>query len=169
MSRTDVVASIRPKQGDSGRLGSGKRSCRWLGGLLTLPAALLLAAMLAGPAPAAEPTSGYGQTTTTPPTTPTTPTTPSSAGKATKPTSTTPTTSSGVAPAKEETTATAAKEVAPATSSSSSSSSAKATTLPFTGLDLRWVLGIGLLLLGAGFSLLWVQRRQRGGGDSSGG
>jgi hypothetical protein len=34
-------------------------------------------------------------------------------------------------------------------------------------LDLRWVLAIGLLFIGAGLSLLWVQRRQRRGGDHS--
>jgi hypothetical protein len=30
------------------------------------------------------------------------------------------------------------------------------------------VVGIGLLLMAAGFSLLWVQRRQRGGRDHPG-
>jgi uncharacterized membrane protein len=163
MSRTDVVASIRPKQADGGPTGSGKLSPRGLGGLLALPAALALAAMLAAPALAAEPTSGYGQTTTTPATTPattpkTTTTSPSSA-------STTP--SSAVSPAKEETTATAAKEAPAATSTTPSSTSAKATTLPFTGLDLRWVIAAGVLLMGAGLSILFIQRRHRSGGDSS--
>jgi len=36
-------------------------------------------------------------------------------------------------------------------------------TLPFTGLDLRWVLGIGLVLIGAGVSIRMTQRRQREG------
>jgi hypothetical protein len=65
-----------------------------------------------------------------------------------------------VAPAKEETTPKAetepAKEVvtAPAT----------AEKLPFTGLDLRWVVGMGLLLiLGGGVSLRVVRRRERHG------
>jgi hypothetical protein len=34
-------------------------------------------------------------------------------------------------------------------------------TLPFTGFDLRWTIGAGLLLLGMGFSIVTVQRRQR--------
>jgi hypothetical protein len=130
--------------------------------LLALPVALLLAAMFPGAAVAAEPTSGYGQTTTTPPTktTPTTKTTPpSSAGTAPK-------SSSGTSAANESTTTTAAKEAAP-TATTSATSSTKESTLPFTGLDLRWVIGIGLLIIAAGFSLLWVQRRQRGGSDHS--
>jgi hypothetical protein len=31
--------------------------------------------------------------------------------------------------------------------------------LPFTGLDLRWVIGAGVLLLGMGLSIRLVQRR----------
>lgn len=34
-------------------------------------------------------------------------------------------------------------------------------SLPFTGFDLRWSFGLGLLLMGAGFSIVVVQRRQR--------
>jgi pentapeptide MXKDX repeat protein len=37
-------------------------------------------------------------------------------------------------------------------------------TLPFTGLDLRWIVGAGLLLLGLGFSILCVQMRSRDNG-----
>jgi hypothetical protein len=32
-------------------------------------------------------------------------------------------------------------------------------TLPFTGLDLRWVIGAGVLLMGAGLSLRVMQRK----------
>jgi hypothetical protein len=32
--------------------------------------------------------------------------------------------------------------------------------LPFTGLDLRWIIGAGVLLVGAGLSLRMTQRRQ---------
>jgi hypothetical protein len=35
--------------------------------------------------------------------------------------------------------------------------------LPFTGFDLRWDIGFGVVLLGAGFSILAMQRRQRRG------
>jgi hypothetical protein len=35
-----------------------------------------------------------------------------------------------------------------------------ASTLPFTGLDLRWSFAIGILLLGAGISIIVVQKRQ---------
>jgi hypothetical protein len=34
--------------------------------------------------------------------------------------------------------------------------------LPFTGFDLRWSVGFGLLLMGAGASIVVVQRRNRG-------
>jgi hypothetical protein len=37
----------------------------------------------------------------------------------------------------------------------------KASTLPFTGFDLRWTVGFGLLLMGAGTSIVVAQRRQR--------
>jgi len=37
----------------------------------------------------------------------------------------------------------------------------KASKLPFTGFDLRWDIGGGLLLMGAGFSLVAAQRRHR--------
>jgi hypothetical protein len=37
----------------------------------------------------------------------------------------------------------------------------KAATLPFTGFDLRWTVGMGLLLMGAGMSIVVVQRRHR--------
>lgn len=37
----------------------------------------------------------------------------------------------------------------------------KQVTLPFTGLNLTWVVGFGLVLIGAGGSILMVQRRQR--------
>jgi hypothetical protein len=42
---------------------------------------------------------------------------------------------------------------------------AKESSLPFTGYDLRWTVGFGLLLMGAGASIVVVQRRQRRGGD----
>jgi hypothetical protein len=33
--------------------------------------------------------------------------------------------------------------------------------LPFTGLDLRWTIGVGLLLLGSGLVIVGAQYRHR--------
>jgi hypothetical protein len=67
---------------------------------------------------------------------------------------------SGTSPSKETTTP--AKETAPESKSTAPSSEpAKSSTLPFTGLDLRLVVAVGILLVGAGFSIMVVQRRQR--------
>jgi hypothetical protein len=62
---------------------------------------------------------------------------------------------SGTAPAAEK--AAAPAEAAPAASAASPSSSS---TLPFTGLDLRWIVAAGALLIGAGVSLRLLVRRQ---------
>jgi uncharacterized surface anchored protein len=65
----------------------------------------------------------------------------------------------------EKTTPAGKEEPAKTTSTTTPSTSTgaeKATTLPFTGLDLRWTVAFGLLLVGAGFSIVVVQRRQRG-------
>ena len=150
MTRTDVMASSRPQTPSAAPMRRGSSSV--LRGLSALSVALFtaLAIMVPGTAVAAEPTSGYGQTQST-----TTPTTP-----ATTP-STTP--STGTLPAKEAETPTpktAEKEPEPAKTSSAPSKT-KATTLPFTGFDLRWDIGLGLVLMGAGFSIVAVQRRQR--------
>jgi uncharacterized surface anchored protein len=98
------------------------------------------ALVLPGAAFAAEGTSGYGSTPTTPTTT-----TPTSTTPATEP-------KTGTSPSKEK----SASETAP-----ESKSAEKATSLPFTGLDLRWVIVVGVLLMGAGLSIVLVQRRQR--------
>lgn len=138
MTRTDVMASSRPRAAVAAPMSGG--SSRPARGLCGLAMALLLGAMLLlpGAAVAAESTSGYNQEPSKPKTTPTTGTSPSK--EAAKPTSTTPTT-----------------EVAPSTTSTT----AKASTLPFTGFDLRWDIGFGVLLVGAGVSILTMQRRQR--------
>jgi hypothetical protein len=113
---------------------------------MVLPVALLLAIAPAAPTLAATSTnkeglSGYK----------TTPGSGTSPSKSTKtPTTSTPTTS------------TPAKEPAPATSSSvPTTTTPKASSLPFTGFDLRWTVGGGLLLVGMGFSIVTMQRRQR--------
>jgi len=67
---------------------------------------------------------------------------------------------SGTSPSKA--TKKPAKAVTPATTSSTPTAKpAKASTLPFTGFDLRWTVGAGLLLVGAGGSIMVMQRRQR--------
>ncbi len=146
MTRTDVMALSRPRTAGAAPMRKGASSV--LRGLSILPLVLALALALApGAALAAEPTSGYGTTSTA--------TTPTSGYSTTTPTPTT-TPSKGVAPSKEEaekpkTTTTPASEVAPA----------KPSTLPFTGFDLRWDIGFGLLLMVAGLSIVVVQRRHR--------
>lgn len=133
MTRTDVMASSRPRT--AGAVPK-RGSSAGLRALLTLVALLLALALVPGAAVAAEPTSGYTTTTTTPAaTTPTTPAT-------------------GTLPSKEA--EKPASETAPAKTTAPQSS-----TLPFTGFDLRWDVGFGLLLLVAGFSIVAVQRRQR--------
>lgn len=127
-------------------MGSG--SGRLLRRLAVIPAALLAIALIGpGTALAAEGTSGYNQEP--PKTTTTTTTTPKTE---TSPTGTT-------SPSKETSEPTKSEE--PTSSSSPEKAKAKASTLPFTGFDLRWSVGIGVLLMGAGLSIVAVQRRQR--------
>ena len=152
MTRTDVVASSRPQA--SGATQMGKRSSSAFRRMLILPVALFVTALaMPSAALAVEEGSGYNQK----PNTPTTPTTPAA---------TTPTPTTGTSPSKESSTPTKetapSKEAAPATTSSTPTTKAtKASTLPFTGLDLRWTIAVGLLLMGAGFSIVVLQRRQR--------
>ncbi len=67
-----------------------------------------------------------------------------------------------VEPAKEEKKAatTPTTTVEPTTTTPT----AKASTLPFTGLDLRWVVGGGLLLLASGLSIRLALRGRPGAG-----
>jgi cytoskeletal protein RodZ len=156
MTRTDVMASSRPRTAGAAPMRKG--SSRIMRRLSILPLLALLAlALVPGAAVAAEPTSGYGTTSTS--------TTPTSGYGTTTPTPTTTTTtpSKGVAPSKEAekpSSTTPASETAPAKTSTTPTSE-KASTLPFTGFDLRWDIGFGLLLMLAGFSIVLVQRRQR--------
>lgn len=153
MTRTDVVASSRPRKTISAPKRKGSLSA--VRKLVVLPVALALAmALVPATALAAEEgLSGYNKTTTT--TTTTTPTT-------TPSTTTTPTT--GTSPSKESSTPT--KTTAPETASTEPSKGSepaakKASTLPFTGFDLRWTIGAGVLLLAMGLSIVGAQRRQR--------
>jgi hypothetical protein len=165
MTRTDVMASSRPQTTVATSAGSGSAHLKRR--LLAAPALALgvLALLIPGAALAAEGTSGYNQTPTTPTTPATTPTTPATTPTtpATTP-ATTPTPTTGTSPSKEEGTPAAKEEPAKATSTPTTKSE-KASTLPFTGFDLRWTLAVGLLLMGAGFSIIVVQRRERRGGS----
>jgi len=102
-----------------------------------MPVLALLAVALAGPATAiaasGESTSGYGSK-------------PSEPGSGTSPT-----TENKSPESKEE----PSKSTTPTTGSESKSS-----TLPFTGFDLRWSFAVGIVLMGAGFSIVIVQRRR---------
>src|SRR5207302_1157262 len=168
MTRTDDVASNRSRKQGTTRLRAGLRRA-WQT-LAVVPVVLVLGALLTpASALAAESTSGYSQTAPTPKTstTPTpAPTSSTTPTPAPAPASTpAPTPTSGTSPSKETEKSTPeatapAKETAPTTSTSPSTSTSKAATLPFTGLDLRWSVAIGVLLIGLGFSILAVQRRE---------
>jgi hypothetical protein len=142
MTRTNVMASSRPQTADTAAMKSGSSRARR--GLTILPVVLALAVAPVAPALAASSgsaTSGY-------------------ATPAPKPTQKGP--ASGTSPSKSTkspaNTAPATTSSAPTTSTQPAKASA---TLPFTGFDLRWTVGAGLLLVGAGGSIMVMQRRQR--------
>jgi hypothetical protein len=147
MTRTNVMASSRPQAADAVNEGNG--SSRVRRGLVILPVVLALGLAPVAPALAAgSATNGYGpgNEPNKPATTPKSGTSPSKSSKT--PTSTSP--SSSTAPATASS--------APATSTQPAKASG---TLPFTGFDLTWSVGAGLLLIGAGGSIMAMQRRQR--------
>jgi outer membrane biosynthesis protein TonB len=172
--RHDVKASLRPQPQFAAPIGRGRARRRRMAlrGLLALPIALMLLAPGTS-AFATEATTGYSQTTPPPTTTTvttttttTTPTTPTPTSKTTPATKTEPTPKGGVSPSSTSSTP---KTTAPASSNEPAKSSteptttaAKATTLPFTGLDLRWVVLAGVLLVGLGMSIMVAQRSRRG-------
>lgn len=164
--RHDVKASLRSQPQTAAPIGRGRARRRRvaLRGLLALPIALMLLAPGAS-ALAAEATTGYSQTTPPPTTTTTTTvTTTATTTPATK-TETTSTPKGGVAPSSTSSTpkATPTSTTEPAKSAvEPSTTTAKATTLPFTGLDLRWVVLAGVLLVGLGMSIMVAQRSRRG-------
>ncbi len=132
MTRTDVMASSRPQTDGAVSMRSGMSGVTRRLTAVSALLLLVLALALPGAAFAAEPTTGYSQTPTTPKT--------------------------GTSPSKEE--KSPASEPAPEKTSTTPTAE-KASTLPFTGFDLRWSLAVGVLLMGAGFSIVAVQRRQR--------
>ena len=137
MTRTDVMASSRPRTAAATPMRRGSTGA--LRRLSLLPVVLLIAMALVGPGTAfgAEETkSGYSQEPNKP--------------------------STGTSPSKETSTPkTSSKETEPTTTAAPAAEAEKDGTLPFTGFDLRWSVGAGLLLMGAGFSIVVVQRRQR--------
>jgi hypothetical protein len=138
--RNDFTACDGPQLATAAPSARSRRRRTLRRGLLALPLALVLVAGGATTALAAEPTSGYSQTTPAPKTTPAT--TPSPKGEA-APTNTSST------PSKTETPASSTEPTA--------TTATKATTLPFTGLDLRWIVLAGVLLVGMGMSIVVVQ------------
>jgi cytoskeletal protein RodZ len=130
------------------RSATGRR--RW--GTAALGALALLVALLAiAPAVAlAATTTGYSQTPPAPKTEPSTTTT---APKTT--------------PAKQEVSPKEEKETVAKTTPAPShamapTTTARASRLPFTGLDLRWLIVGGVLLVGSGLSIVVAQRSRRG-------
>jgi outer membrane biosynthesis protein TonB len=151
--RNDLTAREGPNQANATSIGRARtRRRRTVRGLLALPLALMLIAP--GTALATEPTSGYSQTTPAPKTTPAP--TPKQETAPTK-TSTTPkeTPASKTEPA---------KTTEPAKSSTEPTATTAAKTLPFTGLNLTWIVIGGVLLVAMGASILVTQRRRQGAG-----
>jgi hypothetical protein len=137
MTRTDVMASSRPRTALAASSRTGSRAIRRL---TLLPIILLLSMALLAPGSAlaaseSNTSSGYNQE-------PNKPSTGTSPSEETEKPATTPST-----------------EATPTTTTTPEAATTK--TLPFTGFDLRWSFGLGLLLMGAGFSIVVVQRRQR--------
>ena len=144
MTRTNVMASSRP-QAIAAKRSEASRARR---GLMILPVVLALGLAPTAPALAATgtPSTNYAEP------------------QAKKPTPPSP--SSGTSPSKSTKSPpkVPAKEVEPATTSSTpttTTSPAKASSLPFTGFNLTWTVGGGLILLCAGGSIMAMQRRQR--------
>jgi outer membrane biosynthesis protein TonB len=151
--RNDLMACEGPSQANATSIGRARsRRRRTVRGLLALPLALMLIAP--GTALAAEPTSGYTAPVPAPKTTPAP--TPKQETAPTK-TSSTPkeTPASGTEPAKTS---------EPAKSSTEPTATTAAKTLPFTGLNLTWIVIGGVLLVAMGASILLTQRRRQGAG-----
>jgi hypothetical protein len=144
MTRTNVMASSRPQTAGTAATSGSSRARRRLV-ILPVVLALGLAPVAPALATAGSATTGY----------------PGNVAPPTKTGNGTP--GSGTSPSKAtKTPTTPSKTVEPATASSvPTTSPAKASTLPFTGFDLRWTVGGGLLLIAAGGSIMVMQRRQR--------
>ena len=143
MTRTDVMASSRPRQtaATTERRGPGIWRIFALVSVLALMATALVAPVSALAATETTSTEGYNQEPNKP------------KEKEKEPTS-------GTSPSKEK--SEPAQETAPAKETTTTpTAEPEASTLPFTGFDLRWSLAVGLLLVAGGVSIVAVQRRQR--------
>jgi hypothetical protein len=150
--RNDLTACEGPNQANATSTGRARsRRRRTVRGLLALPLALMLIAP--GTALAAEPTSGYGNTTPAPKTTTPTP------KQETAPTKTSSTPKETPAKSAVE----PAKTAEPVKASEPTATTA-AKTLPFTGLNLTWIVIGGVLLVAMGASIMLTQRRRQGAG-----
>jgi hypothetical protein len=151
MTQTDSMVPSRPQTADAASF-SGEIPARHSGararraarrGAFALPAVALALAVPAAPALAQTGTSGYNQKPPTP--------------------NTTSTPKSGTAPSKETTTPKTSPEpvtTTPTTATTpTTSTSPSQSSLPFTGLNLTWVVAAGLLLLAGGLSIRVMQRR----------
>ncbi len=137
MTRTDLMASNRPHAVAASKITglSRRRAAR---ALVAVPVALALLGP-ATPALAQSSTSGYSQT---PPVT---------------------TPSNGTGPSTSSSPATTTPATSPAPVSHATGSPSSSSQLPFTGLDLRWIVGGGVLLILGGLSLRMMQRKEGSG------
>jgi uncharacterized surface anchored protein len=147
--QNDLTACEGPSQANATPIaGARSRRRRTVRGLLALPLALMLIA------PGTALAAGYGETTPAPTTT--TAPTPKQETAPTKTSSTAKETpSSGTEPAKTS---------EPAKSSTEPTATTAAKTLPFTGLNLTWIVIGGVLLVAMGASILVTQHRRQGAG-----
>jgi hypothetical protein len=155
---TAAATRGRPRRDDAGMLPATRRRLPriWpLAGLLVLMMTTAVPTALAG-----EPTSGYGPPSTTTTTTTTTPPPPSTREEPpVRPETNEHPYTTGATPSKE---ATRPEEVTrPEEAGEPLAAVAREPhrALPFTGLDIRLELTLGVLLIAAGFPLLRLQRR----------
>jgi hypothetical protein len=133
MTRTDVMASSRPGTGATARpTGIGSRTWSMLS-LVSVLAIVAVGLMAPAGALAAGSTSEATSGYNQEPAKP----------------------STGTSPSKETTTPTTT------TPETSTAPSSEAKTLPFTGFDVRLSLAVGVLLMGAGCSIIVLQRRRQ--------
>lgn len=132
--------------------GRRRRGTVALGALALLGALLAIAPAIASAAT----TTGYSQTPPAPKTEPSTTTT----APKTTPAKTTPA-KQEVSPKEEK--ETVAKTTPAPSHAMAPTTTARASRLPFTGLDLRWLIVGGVLLVGSGLSIVVAQRARRRG------